>query len=248
MSSHLAPVIAVDGPSGAGKGEVSLFLARQLGWRIMDSGALYRILAHQALFERVATDDPERLCELAGDLHEVDFRVHDERVEVFHAGRDVGDDIRREEVGVAASELAVWPEVRHSVVAAQRVHRCPPGLIADGRDMGTEVFPDALIKIFLDASVQARAQRRFEQLKALGFNANLDSLLRSIAQRDRKDRTRIHSPLVPAPDAVLIDTTSMLRETVKDHVLNLVRSMQLSATGFSRASSQAMPTHRKENS
>ena len=221
-----APVISVDGPSGAGKGEVSQFLALKLGWRIMDSGALYRILAYKALKNDVATDDPEKLCELAVDL-EVGFAITSNRVQVVYEGADLGADIRREEVGVAASQVAVWPEVRRRVVRAQRRQRRAPGLVADGRDMGTEVFPEAELKLFLDASVEARAHRRFEQLKELGFSVSLDSLLQSISERDRQDRTRTHSPLVPAQDAILIDTTSMLRETVKEHVLEIVREANL---------------------
>ncbi len=221
-----APVVAVDGPSGAGKGEVSLFLALTLGWRMMDSGALYRILAYRALQEGVSTDDHVELSRLALDL-EVSFSVEEGKLQVIFEGADLGAAIRREEVGVAASQLAVWPEVRHRVVRAQRRQRRAPGLVADGRDMGTEVFPDAELKIFLDASVEARAQRRFEQLKALGFSVRLESLLQSIAERDQKDRTRTHSPLVAAQDAIVIDTTSMLRETVKEQVLKIVRDANL---------------------
>lgn len=221
-----APVIAIDGPSGSGKGEISLFLALQLGWRIMDSGALYRILAYKALQNSVATDHPEELCELAADL-EVEFAVIGNRVRVICEGADLGADIRREEVSVAASQVAVWPEVRRRIVHAQRRQRRAPGLIADGRDMGTEVFPDAQLKLFLDASVEARAHRRFEQLKELGFSVSLDSLLQSISERDRQDRTRIHSPLVAAQDAILVDTTSMLRETVREHVWDIVLGAQL---------------------
>ena len=221
-----APVIAVDGPSGAGKGEVSQFLALKLGWRIMDSGALYRILAYKALERKVATDNAEKLCELAVEM-EVSFALTSDGVQVIYEGADLGADIRREEVGVAASQVAVWPEVRRRVVRAQRRQRRAPGLVADGRDMGTEVFPDAELKLFLDASVEARAHRRFEQLKELGFSVSLDSLLQSISERDRQDRTRTHSPLVPAQDAIVIDTTSMLRETVKEHVLEIVREVNL---------------------
>ena len=217
-----APVIAVDGPSGAGKGDVSGFLAQSLGWRIMDSGALYRILAYKALKCEVSTEDPARLCELAEDM-DVNFAIKGDKVEIIHDGVDLGEEIRREEVGVAASRVAVWPDVRTRVVNAQRRQRRMPGLVADGRDMGTEVFPDANLKIFLDASVEARASRRFQQLKALGFSVNLGSLLQSISQRDKQDRTRKHSPLVAAPDAIVIDTTSMAREAVQERVLILVQ-------------------------
>lgn len=221
-----APVIAVDGPSGAGKGEISLFLALTLGWRIMDSGALYRILAYKALQEGVSTDDHAKLSQLAIDL-EVNFSSEDRKLQVIFEGMDLGAEIRREEVGVAASQVAVWPEVRHRIVRAQRRQRRAPGLVADGRDMGTAVFPDAELKIFLDASVEARAHRRLEQLKALGFSVTLNSLLQSIAERDKKDRTRTHSPLVAAQDAIVIDTTRMLRETVKEQVLEIVRDANL---------------------
>lgn len=233
-SSRKPPVVAVDGPSGAGKGEVSLFLAKKLGWRIMDSGALYRILAHKAISQGVPTDDSAVLAELARDL-EVDFSVENHRVQVIHEGHDLGEEIRREEVGVAASQVAKWPEVRRRVVRAQRRQRRAPGLVADGRDMGTEVFPDAELKLFLDASVEARAQRRFQQLKGLGFSVSLDSLLQSIAERDRQDRTRIHSPLVAASDAIVIDTTTMLREAVCDRVYEIVQSAKLPGVGNSES-------------
>ncbi len=222
LATRKAPVIAVDGPSGVGKGDVSQFLAATLGWRIMDSGALYRILAHKALASKVSTDDVPRLCALAPDM-EVNFTIEGDALQVIYEGVDIGDAIRREEVGVAASQLAVWPEVRLRVVRAQRRQRRAPGLVADGRDMGTEVFPDAELKLFLDASVEARAHRRFEQLKALGFSVSLDSLLQSISQRDEQDRTRKHSPLVAAQDAIVIDTTRMARESVREQVLAIVQ-------------------------
>lgn len=223
------PVVAVDGPSGAGKGEVSLFLARSLGWHIMDSGALYRILAYKALRQGVATDDAHSLSEMARDL-EVEFTLDDQRVQIVFEGGDLGEEIRREEVGVAASQVAKWPEVRRRVVRAQRRQRRTPGLVADGRDMGTEVFPDAQLKLFLDASVEARAKRRFKQLKGLGFSVSLDTLLQSIAERDRQDKTRSHSPLVAAIDAIVIDTTSMAREEVCDRVLEIVGAAKLPGT------------------
>ena len=226
-----APVIAVDGPSGAGKGDVSLFLAQTLGWRIMDSGALYRILAYKSLREGVATDDADALAELALGI-DVTFVVKGGRVRIMLGGKDVGAQIRREEVGIAASEVAVWPEVRQQVVGAQRRQRRAPGLVADGRDMGTEVFPDANLKIFLDASAEARAHRRYEQLNQLGFSVSLESLLQSIVERDKKDRTRPHSPLIAAPDAVLIDTTNMLRETVRERVLEVIRSADVPNSGL----------------
>ena len=220
------PVVAVDGPSGAGKGEVSLFLAKRLGWRIMDSGALYRILACKALDRAVPTDDCAALAEIARDL-EVDFAMEDARVQIIHEGLDFGEQIRREEVGLAASQVAKWPEVRRRVVRAQRRQRRPPGLVADGRDMGTEVFPDAELKLFLDASVEARAERRYKQLKSLGFSVSLESLLQSIAERDRQDRTRDHSPLVAASDAIVVDTTDMAREVVCSRVLEIVQTAKL---------------------
>jgi len=221
-----APVIAVDGPSGVGKGDVSQFLASSLGWCIMDSGALYRILAYKALEIGVRTDDVSRLCELAADL-EVSFAIDGDALQVIYEGADIGDAIRRENVGVAASQLAVWPEVRRRVVRAQRRQRRSPGLVADGRDMGTEVFPDADLKLFLEASVEARANRRFQQLKALGFSVSLGSLLQSISRRDEQDRTRKHSPLIAAQDAIVINTTRMGREAVRSRVLEIVRDKAL---------------------
>jgi len=226
VKTRKAPVIAVDGPSGVGKGDVSQYLAVTLGWRIMDSGALYRILAYKALGLRVPTDDVPRLCELAADM-EVSFSIESDSLQIIYEGADIGDAIRREEVGVAASQLAVWPDVRRRIVRAQRRQRRSPGLVADGRDMGTEVFPDAELKIFLDASVEARADRRFQQLKALGFSVSLDSLLQSISQRDEQDRTRKHSPLVAAKDAIVIDTTSMAREAVRERVLEIIQENAL---------------------
>jgi cytidylate kinase len=204
----LAPVIAIDGPSGSGKGTIARAVAGKLGWRLLDSGALYRLLALAAETGGVGSD-PGRLETLARSL-QVEFGEDGKGVErILLAGRDVTLAVRAESTGERASLLAMIPEVRRGLLELQQGFRRAPGLVADGRDMGTVVFQDAGLKVFLTASVEERAQRRYNQLKEKGLTANLGDLFRDISARDERDRTRKVSPLMAASDAVTLDTTGL---------------------------------------
>lgn len=203
-----APVITVDGPSGAGKGSLCKALAEALGWSLLDSGAIYRVLALAALHHQVDITSEEALVPLAANL-DVRFFAQDGKLQVILEGEDVSNEIRTENVGNTASQAAAFPRVREALLRRQRAFRVAPGLIADGRDMGTVVFPDAPVKIFLDASSEERAHRRMLQLQNKGFNVNFERLLAEIKERDDRDRTRAIAPLVPASDALMLDSTSM---------------------------------------
>lgn len=218
------PVITIDGPSGSGKGTVARLIATRLGWHLLDSGALYRVLGLYAQRQGVALDDEERLGLLARELP-VTFVVDanmDQRI--LLAGEDVSLAIRTEEAGSAASQVAALPVVRAGLLERQREFRQPPGLVADGRDMGTVVFSDAPVKIFLVASVEERARRRHKQLIEQGLDGNLLTLLRDIAERDRRDATRAVAPLKPADDAVTVDSTGLGIEAVVERVLQIAES------------------------
>ena len=215
----MVPVIAVDGPSGVGKGTISQLLTRRFGWHFLDSGALYRLTALAARRQDVAFDDLAGLARVARELP-VEFRpVELGDVEVFLEGQEVSKEIRTEQAGNDASKVAAVPAVREALLERQRAFRLAPGLVADGRDMGTTVFPDAPLKIFLTASARVRAERRYKQLKDKGFDANLHSLFVEIEERDERDRNRAVSPLRPAGDAVVIDTSDMGIEQVLAAVL-----------------------------
>ena len=220
--SGTIPVIAIDGPSGVGKGTVARALARQLGWHLLDSGALYRILAVSADRAGMDLEDAERVAALAPRLH-IKFEAQDTDAEHITVDRhDLTAAIRTETAGKLASVIAVHPAVRAALLERQRAFRQPPGLVADGRDMGTVVFPDASLKIFLDASPEERARRRWKQLSEAGINATLSNLCAEIRARDVRDRTRSHSPLKPASDAVVIDTTELSVEGVLSRVRSLI--------------------------
>jgi cytidylate kinase len=196
------PVIAIDGPSGSGKGTVAKRIAQQLGFHYLDSGALYRAVALKAREHGVSWDDEGGLAKLAAAL-ELKF----EGDQVLLGNEDVGFKIRGEELSAAASKVAIHPQVRRALLARQRAFRKAPGLVAEGRDMGSVVFPDARLKIFLTASIEARAKRRYKQLREKGMHANLDTLLRDIAERDQRDSKRAAAPLMQSADAMVLDTT-----------------------------------------
>ena len=202
------PVIAVDGPSGVGKGTLCQALANHLNWHLLDSGAIYRVLALSALQQNIALDDTKQLATLALSLP-LTFDSNSDDVKVLLDGVDVSRDIRTEETGGVASKVASINEVREALLQRQRDFRQLPGLVADGRDMGTVVFTDAPVKIFLDASAQSRAERRMKQLQDKQIHAKFGEILQEITARDERDRNRAVAPLKPAVDALIIDTTSL---------------------------------------
>lgn len=221
------PVITVDGPSGSGKGTVSHLLAERLGWHFLDSGALYRVTGQACLIEGVSWDDHPAVTEVARQL-EVSFTTGtDGEILVAYKGTDVSRAIRTEEGGRGASTVAAIPGVRRALLARQRDFRRPPGLVADGRDMGTVVFPDAPLKFFLTASAEERARRRYKQLIAKGESVSLPRLLADIQERDRRDSEREVSPLVPAEDAIVIDSTATPISEVFEQVMQKVREKGL---------------------
>jgi cytidylate kinase len=219
-----APVITVDGPSGAGKGTLCKALAESLGWHLLDSGAIYRVLALAALHHQVDIQSEEALVPLAAHL-DVRFISRNGQIDVILEGEDVSHEIRTETVGNTASQAAAFPRVREALLRRQRAFRDLPGLIADGRDMGTVVFPDAPVKIFLDASAEERARRRMLQLQEKGFSVNFERLLAEIKERDDRDRNRAIAPLVPASDALLLDSTSMSINEVIEKALSHARDV-----------------------
>ncbi|RCS58508.1 (d)CMP kinase [Parvibium lacunae] len=207
-------IITIDGPTASGKGTVAHWVADKLGFHVLDSGALYRLTALAALEEGVAADDVPSLTDLAANL-QVQFADY----RVWLNGVEVSDAIRAEQVGNLASAIAVHAPLRAALVARQRAFAQPPGLVADGRDMGTVIFPEADLKVFLTASVEERARRRYNQLINKGISANVDALLLDLQQRDERDRTRAVAPLVPAPGAVLLDTSAMSAEDAAEFIL-----------------------------
>ena len=217
MSADI-PVITVDGPGGAGKGELCLRLSKMYGFTILDSGAIYRVLAYAALKHQVSLADEPSLVKLAGELR-LSFEPRDSGVAVMLDGEDVSRGIRNEETGGAASKIAALPGVRAALLERQKAFRTAPGLVADGRDMGTVVFPDAPVKIFLDASPEERARRRVKQLESQGKAADYEKILAEIRERDNRDRNRAAAPLKPAPDALLLDSTELSIQEVVDTAL-----------------------------
>lgn len=211
-----APVIAIDGPTASGKGTVAHRVAARLGWSVLDSGALYRLTALAVMRAGI---DPDNVSAVAHQAECLD--VVFETDSTLLAGADVSADIRQEVIGNLASRIAPHAPVRQALLERQRAFRLWPGLVADGRDMGTVVFPDAPLKVFLVADVQARAERRCKQLKEKGFSANLESLMEDMRVRDERDRSRAVAPLVPAPDALTIDSSNLGIDETVDAVLDL---------------------------
>ena len=214
-------VICVDGPSGSGKGTLSQRLAEALNFHLLDSGALYRVVGYAASVNSIDWADDDGVTEIARTL-DVSFQSSGSGVRVIYGGVDVTEPVRSVRGGEGASAVAAIPSVREALLSRQRELACPPGLIADGRDMGTVVFPKAPLKIFLEASAMARAQRRQSQLQQQGENVSLPRLLEAIEARDLRDRTRAVSPLVPAEDAMVVDSTTMTADDVYAHVMSLV--------------------------
>ncbi|KAF1705253.1 (d)CMP kinase [Pseudoxanthomonas kaohsiungensis] len=215
------PVLTIDGPSGAGKGTVSRLVAGRLGWHYLDSGALYRAVGVAASWADLDLSDPAALVHCTFDT---DIRFQDDggSLRVIVNGTDATDELRLETTGTLASAIAAIPEVRAALKERQRAFRREPGLVADGRDMGTVIFPDATTKVFLTASAEERARRRHNQLKEKGVSVTFDGLLREILSRDARDAQRAVAPLKPADDAVLLDTTGLSIDEVVDRVLALV--------------------------
>lgn len=217
------PVIAIDGPSGSGKGTVARRVARHLGWHLLDSGALYRLVALAGRAAGLAPDDVTGHAQAAARL-DVHFGIDPSGDEqVLLEGRDVTRELRAEATGEAASRVAAWQDVRSALLGRQRAFARPPGLVADGRDMGSIVFRDAGLKIFLTASPDERARRRYKQLKGKGLSGSLAALSAEIAERDRRDTTRAVAPLVAVPEAVVVDSTALTIEEVVGRVIELAR-------------------------
>ena len=216
MSDQVVPVITIDGPSGAGKGTIAQMLSLDLKWHILDSGALYRTLAYFMLEQNIELHQFEKNKELIKENFRVKFDpgTIGEPVRVIFNDNDITNKVRTEEIAKKTSDLAVEPLIREFIKPCQRNFMSLPGLIADGRDMGTVIFDDAKLKVFLTASIQERAKRRQTQLKRQGLEVNMRSLLQELEERDRKDTEREHSPLVPAKDSVIIDTSNLNPEGV----------------------------------
>ena len=218
------PVITIDGPSASGKGTLASVVARRLGFHYLESGALYRVLGLISLREGSLEE-----ARLAGSAAAMDVVFRDG--EILLEDEDVSDKVRSEPCGVRASEVARLPAVRRALLERQRSFRRPPGLVADGRDMGTVVFPDAALKIFLTASPEVRAERRYKQLKEKGINANLRALSRDLQERDERDTKRAVAPLAPAPDSQVLDSSALSIEQVADLILKLYRDRTLGGRG-----------------
>jgi len=227
MVEGSVPVITVDGPSGAGKGTISHMLAQRLGWHLLDSGALYRVTGQACVIEGVSWDDHSAVTEVARHLDVAFSLAENGEIMVAYKGVDVSADIRTEEGGRGASTVAAIPAVREALLWRQREFMQPPGLVADGRDMGTVVFRDAPLKLFLTASVSERGQRRYKQLIEKGENVSLPRLLEDIKERDARDRGRQISPLVPAEDAIVIDSSATPIFDVFERVMSEVKKKGL---------------------
>jgi len=218
-----APVITIDGPGGSGKGTICRLVAQKLGWHLLDSGAIYRVLALAAIHHNIAPEDEEALQPLAAHL-DVQFTCDEQsNVRITLEGENVSQTIRTEQVGSVASKIASLPRVREALLRRQRAFREAPGLVADGRDMGTVVFPGAEVKIFLTADATERARRRYLELKQKGLDVNIDDLLNEIQTRDERDMNRAVAPLKPADDAYMLDSTNKTIDQVLEEVLSFTK-------------------------
>lgn len=226
MVSEKAPVITIDGAGGTGKGTVAQILAKKLAWRLLDSGALYRVLALAAQKHGVALDAEPALKVLAEHLDVQFIAIEGSPLpRILLEGQDVTETIRTEKMGNAASKVGALPDVRAALLSRQRAFREAPGLVTDGRDMGTVVFPDAPVKIFLTASPEERANRRHKQLMAQGISVNLSDLVNELSERDRRDRERTVAPLKPADDAVIVDTDHLTVDEVVERIMLVVKKV-----------------------
>lgn len=222
MMHHVIPVITIDGPSGVGKGTLSQLLADYFNWHLLDSGVIYRVLAFQALELHIALDEENVLSKLALALP-LAFITSSKETKIMLANDDITNGVRTEQVGNAASKVAILPKVREALLQRQRDFCQPPGLIADGRDMGSVVFPEAAVKIFLDANLKSRAERRMRQLQTKGICVKFGEIFQEIAERDARDRNRPVSPLKPAADALVIDSSSLSISEVFEKALTYIK-------------------------
>lgn len=212
-----SPVLTIDGPSGSGKGTIAQMLAREFGWHYLDSGAIYRVLAYATLKHNIDLSEEANIVKMAEQL-ELRFQLEDTGLKVLLEGEEVSEHIRSEKAGNAASKVAVIPAVRTALLQRQRDFCQPPGLVTDGRDMGTVVFPDAQFKVFLTASAEERALRRHKQLKEKGIESNLSGLIKEISERDKRDSEREVAPLKAAKGALILDSTQLGISTVYEKV------------------------------
>lgn len=215
MDTHKIPIITIDGPSASGKGTIAQLVAKKLGFHYLDSGALYRLVALKTMRSQADTHNTDQLAEIARNLNVV-FVDED----IYLDNTIVTDDIRAEQCGILASQIAAHPQVREALTERQRTFCQPPGLVTDGRDMGSVIFPNAVLKIFLTASAEVRAQRRYKQLIEKGMNDNIADLLQDIQKRDERDSNRSIAPLRQGADAQLLDTTSLTISQAQDAVLS----------------------------
>jgi CMP/dCMP kinase len=227
VAPNSIPIVTIDGPSSSGKGTISRIVAARVGWNLLDSGALYRLVALGGIMRRLDPDDVEQHVAVARAMRVEFGSVASGEERVLLDGKEVTGKIRTEEAGAGASRVAAWPAVRAALMERQRSFATPPGLVADGRDMGTVVFPGAPLKVFLTATAEERAQRRHKQLIGKGPAASLAALSREIAERDLRDSTRQVAPLKPAPDAHMLDSTGLSIEAVVERLLSLGRERHL---------------------